>query len=98
MSCRCHYKGRLASNNAIFDSSYERGRPLSFKIGVRQVIAGERHVRMMHEPNRDLFYALYLCRASCLSAPSTAVPICVPALRCGRGILRCTEPRVGNDM
>ncbi|CAL5220915.1 g3010 [Coccomyxa viridis] len=37
---RCHYRGRLASNNAIFDSSYERGRPLSFKIGVRQVIAG----------------------------------------------------------
>ena len=41
LPCRCHYKGRLASNNAIFDSSYERGRPLSFKIGVRQVIAGE---------------------------------------------------------
>lgn len=38
---RCHYKGRLASNNAVFDSSYERGRPLSFKIGVRQVIAGD---------------------------------------------------------
>ncbi|CAK0783232.1 hypothetical protein CVIRNUC_006431 [Coccomyxa viridis] len=37
---RCHYKGRLASNNAIFDSSYDRGRPLSFKIGVRQVIPG----------------------------------------------------------
>lgn len=28
---RCHYRGRLASNNAVFDSSYERGRPLSFK-------------------------------------------------------------------
>ena len=40
---RCHYKGKLASNNAMFDSSYERGRPLSFKIGVRQVIAGEGH-------------------------------------------------------
>lgn len=37
---RCHYTGRLASNNAVFDSSYERGRPLSFKIGVREVIAG----------------------------------------------------------
>ncbi len=30
--CRCHYKGRLASNNAVFDSSYERGRPLTFKV------------------------------------------------------------------
>ena len=28
---RCHYRGRLASNNAVFDSSYERGRPLTFK-------------------------------------------------------------------
>lgn len=37
---RCHYRGRLASNNAVFDSSYERGRPLSFKIGVGQVIRG----------------------------------------------------------
>ena len=43
MPGRCHYKGKLASNNATFDSSYERGRPLSFKIGVRQVIAGEGH-------------------------------------------------------
>ena len=54
VSGRCHYTGRLASNNAVFDSSYERGRPLSFKIGVRQVIAGEgalsrraRHILMM---------------------------------------------------
>ncbi|GAB4820152.1 hypothetical protein N2152v2_007198 [Parachlorella kessleri] len=37
---RAHYTGRLASNNAVFDSSYERGRPLNFKIGARQVIAG----------------------------------------------------------
>ncbi|EIE23709.1 hypothetical protein COCSUDRAFT_53436 [Coccomyxa subellipsoidea C-169] len=37
---RCHYRGRLASNNAVFDSSYERGRPLTFKVGVREVIAG----------------------------------------------------------
>ncbi len=29
--CRCHYRGKLASNNAVFDSSYERGRPLTFK-------------------------------------------------------------------
>lgn len=37
---RCHYEGRLASNNTVFDSSYERGRPLTFKVGVREVISG----------------------------------------------------------
>ena len=37
---RCHYTGRLQTNGAVFDSSYERGRPLEFKIGVRQVIVG----------------------------------------------------------
>eukprot|EP00879_Flechtneria_rotunda_P009280 GHRR01009715.1.p1 GENE.GHRR01009715.1~~GHRR01009715.1.p1 ORF type:complete len:196 (+),score=68.69 GHRR01009715.1:749-1336(+) len=37
---RCHYTGRLASNNRVFDSSYERGRPLTFKIGVHEVIQG----------------------------------------------------------
>lgn len=30
--CRCHYRGRLASNGVVFDSSYEKGRPLSFKV------------------------------------------------------------------
>eukprot|EP00873_Tetraselmis_striata_P003602 jgi/Tetstr1/423866/TSEL_014490.t1 len=37
---RCHYTGRLASNNSVFDSSYNRGLPLQFKVGVREVIAG----------------------------------------------------------
>ncbi|KAK9837432.1 hypothetical protein WJX81_002092 [Elliptochloris bilobata] len=37
---RCHYRGRLASNNAVFDSSYERGRPLTFKVGAGEVIQG----------------------------------------------------------
>ncbi|KAL3133913.1 hypothetical protein ABBQ32_008367 [Trebouxia sp. C0010 RCD-2024] len=36
---RCHYTGKLTSG-AVFDSSYERRKPLTFKIGVRQVIAG----------------------------------------------------------
>jgi len=37
---RCHYTGRLASNGRVFDSSYERGRPLTFKIGAGEVIKG----------------------------------------------------------
>lgn len=36
---RCHYRGTL-ENGAVFDSSYERGRPLSFNIGVGRVIKG----------------------------------------------------------
>lgn len=40
MCARCHYTGRLASNGRVFDSSYERRRPLTFKVGVREVIAG----------------------------------------------------------
>ncbi|KAK9844414.1 hypothetical protein WJX74_002168 [Apatococcus lobatus] len=39
-SIKAHYTGRLASNGAVFDSSYERRRPLTFKVGIRQVIAG----------------------------------------------------------
>jgi len=37
---RMHYLGTLASGGRKFDSSYDRGRPLEFKIGVRQVIQG----------------------------------------------------------
>ncbi|KAI7841184.1 hypothetical protein COHA_005150 [Chlorella ohadii] len=37
---RAHYTGRLQSNGVVFDSSYERGRPLIFQIGVGQVIKG----------------------------------------------------------
>lgn len=35
---RAHYTGRLASNGAVFDSSYERRKPLSF--AKNQVIKG----------------------------------------------------------
>ena len=31
MLCRCHYTGKLTSG-AVFDSSYERRKPLSFKV------------------------------------------------------------------
>ncbi|KIZ01189.1 FKBP-type peptidyl-prolyl cis-trans isomerase [Monoraphidium neglectum] len=37
---RAHYTGRLASNGKVFDSSYTRGRPLTFKVGAREVIRG----------------------------------------------------------
>ncbi|GIL86272.1 hypothetical protein Vretimale_13732 [Volvox reticuliferus] len=36
---KCHYTGRL-TNGAVFDSSYNRRQPLSFQIGVGQVIKG----------------------------------------------------------
>ncbi|KAL4857482.1 Peptidyl-prolyl cis-trans isomerase FKBP13 [Chlorella vulgaris] len=36
---RAHYRGSLESG-AVFDSSYERGRPLIFQVGVGQVIKG----------------------------------------------------------
>jgi len=39
-SIRAHYTGRLASNGRKFDSSYDRGSPLSFKVGVGMVIKG----------------------------------------------------------
>lgn len=35
---RAHYTGRLDSNGRVFDSSYERRKPLQFKIGAGQVI------------------------------------------------------------
>lgn len=35
-----NYVGRLASNGKQFDSSYDRGKPLKFKIGHAQVIRG----------------------------------------------------------
>lgn len=36
---RAHYTGRLQSNGVVFDSSYERGRPLIFQVGVAAVAA-----------------------------------------------------------
>jgi len=37
---RAHYRGQLASNGKEFDSSYARGRPLSFPVGKGAVIRG----------------------------------------------------------
>ena len=38
---KAHYTGRLTTTGAVFDSSYTRGSPLQFKIGVGQVIRCE---------------------------------------------------------
>ncbi|XPS71416.1 Peptidylprolyl isomerase [Ascochyta lentis] len=35
-----HYRGTLASDGSEFDASYNRGQPLSFKVGSGQVIKG----------------------------------------------------------
>ncbi|GBG67225.1 hypothetical protein CBR_g84888 [Chara braunii] len=40
MLIKAHYTGRLASNGRIFDSSYDRGRPFVFRVGVGEVIKG----------------------------------------------------------
>lgn len=35
-----HYRGTLASDGSEFDASYNRGKPLSFKLGAGRVIKG----------------------------------------------------------
>ncbi|GAQ81922.1 FKBP-type peptidyl-prolyl cis-trans isomerase [Klebsormidium nitens] len=37
---KAHYTGRLESNGKVFDSSYTRGKPLTFRIGAGEVIKG----------------------------------------------------------
>lgn len=33
MQCRCHYTGKL-TNGSVFDSSYDRRKPLTFKVRI----------------------------------------------------------------
>lgn len=35
-----HYRGTLASDGSQFDASYDRGTPLTFKLGTGRVIKG----------------------------------------------------------
>ncbi|OJJ54832.1 hypothetical protein ASPSYDRAFT_185820 [Aspergillus sydowii CBS 593.65] len=37
---KMHYRGKLASDGSEFDASYNRGRPLGFKLGSGRVIKG----------------------------------------------------------
>lgn len=47
-----HYSGRL-EDGTVFDSSYDRGEPISFKIGKGQVIAGwEEGIRMLRKGDK----------------------------------------------
>jgi len=39
-SIQVHYRGTLAIDGSKFDASYDRGQPLSFKVGQGQVIKG----------------------------------------------------------
>lgn len=45
---KAHYEGRLISNNEVFDSSYERGKPLTFKLN--QVIRGWQEALQLLKP------------------------------------------------
>ncbi|KAL8846411.1 MAG: hypothetical protein Q9221_008492 [Calogaya cf. arnoldii] len=39
-SIQVHYRGTLASDGSVFDTSYKRGEPLSFTVGKGMVIKG----------------------------------------------------------
>jgi hypothetical protein len=67
---RAHYRGRLQSNGAVFDSSYERGKPLIFQVGVGQVIKVSRH-----GPLAGLSCAGgWLCRIHATAAANMSAP------------------------
>ena len=82
-SIKAHYSGRLASNGQKFDSSYDRGKPLVFKVGVRQVIqvrASEEESESVPPSRRPLVE--FLSHSS-----STAARLCQAAVLGGLSII-----------
>ena len=50
-----HYKGMLL-DGTVFDSSYQRGEPISFSVGIGQVIAGwDEGIQMLNEGTKARF-------------------------------------------
>jgi len=62
---RAHYRGTLA-NGAVFDSSYERGKPLSFSVGLGQASQG----RSSPSPGLSLHQSIDLF----IFSPSPSIP------------------------
>eukprot|EP00879_Flechtneria_rotunda_P007155 GHRR01007508.1.p1 GENE.GHRR01007508.1~~GHRR01007508.1.p1 ORF type:complete len:247 (+),score=72.82 GHRR01007508.1:209-949(+) len=61
---KAHYTAKLASNDFVFDSSYQRKQPLIFKVGEREVIEafdvamlGAEDIPPMHEGGKRLIVA-----------------------------------------
>ena len=50
-----HYRGTLASNGKQFDSSYDRGKPFSFKIGKGEVIYMDLEGNKIENPEVQFF-------------------------------------------
>ena len=56
---RVHYTGKL-TNDSVFDSSVSRGEPISFKLGVGQVIPGwDEGIALMHKGEKATLYIPY---------------------------------------
>jgi FKBP-type peptidyl-prolyl cis-trans isomerase len=57
-----HYEGRLLANGQKFDSSYDRGQPFQFRVGMGQVIKGwdEAFASMKRGEKRTLIIPYWL--------------------------------------
>ena len=86
---RAHYSGRLASNDLVFDSSYERGRPLSFRVGGGVYSGGEVPSQSGHGVQRSWCTA-HTCmhlfmHSPCMHAPLHAFNMHACDICCCRG-------------